>query len=270
MSTTATISALQRNNVTISGNDSTGRAILFLHGLGTDQNAWHLLAPAFEESYRVVLMDLVGAGRSDLKAYQSAKYNSLNGHAADVLAVLEALDLYEVVFVGHSVSAMIGVLAAIQEPRRFAKLVLLSPSPRFINEQDYNGGFEQKDVRDLLAVMESSHQAWAQAMAPLAAGADNADLIMQLTNSFSQTNPSIAQHFANVTFYADHRADLGFLSTPALILQNAEDVIVPLAVSTYLHQNLPGSELAIIETQGHCAHLTAPDQTLRAIERFFL
>ncbi len=267
MSATTT-SALTRSNVTVSGLTDAAPTIVFLHGLGSDQSCWRLLAPAFEDRYQVVRLDLVGAGQSDTTAYNYAKHGSLRGHADDLLDVLRELNVQDAVFVGHSVSSIIGILAAVKEPARFGRLVLLAPSPRFVNEGNYAGGFEQKDISELLTAMEQDYQGWAAGMAPVMMGKQNNALIMELTNSFLQTNPAIAQHFARVTFFADHRADLPLLATPVLILQCAHDVIAPLAVGTYLNEHLPNSQLVVIDTPGHCAHLTAPSQTLNEIEDF--
>lgn len=261
-------SACLRSNVTISGASSPAPAIVFLHGLGSDQTSWRHLAPAFEDHHQVVLLDLVGSGKSDATAYDYAKYGSLQAHADDLLAVLHELDLHEVAFVGHSVSSMIGVLAAIKEPARFGRLVLLAPSPRFANAEGYSGSFEQKDINELLAAMENNYHDWAQGLAPVIVGADRPELIIELTNSFLQTNSNIAKHFTRVTFTFDHRADLPFLTTPTLILQCAHDVIAPLAVGNYIHETLADSQLVVIDTPGHSAHLTAPDQTLQEIEKF--
>lgn len=269
MSTSISLaSALRRSNVTISGQASPAPAIVFLHGLGSDQTSWRRLAPAFEEHYQVLLLDLIGAGQSDTTAYDYAKYGSLHAHADDLLAVLHELDLYDVVFVGHSISSMIGVLAAIKEPKRFGRLVLLSPSPRFTNAAGYQGGFEQKDIQELLNAMENNYHGWSQGMAPLMVGAENPELVMELTNSFFQTQPAIAKHFARVTFLSDHRADLPFLTTPTLILQCAYDVIAPLAVGNYIHETLADSQLVAIDTPGHSAHLSAPQETLGEMEKF--
>jgi sigma-B regulation protein RsbQ len=265
---TQTSSASRRSNVTISGVEDASSTIVFLHGLGSDQSSWRLLAPAFEDRYRVVLLDLVGAGNSDATAYDYAKYGSLSAHADDLLAVLHELGLQNVIFVGHSVSSMIGILAAIKEPARFGKLILLAPSPRFINTEGYAGGFGQKDIDELLAAMENNYPSWAQGISPVMMGSDRPELVMELTNSFMQTNPAIAQHFARVTFFCDHRADLPLLTVPTLILQCAHDVIAPLAVGSYLNENLINSQLVVIDTPGHCAHLTAPEQTLREMEYF--
>ncbi|RZL08148.1 MAG: alpha/beta hydrolase, partial [Hymenobacter sp.] len=268
MQTSTFISACRRSNVTISGQPSPAPAIVFLHGLGSDQTSWHRLAPAFEDHYQVLLLDLVGAGKSDVASYDYARYGSLAAHADDLLAVLHELDLHEVVFVGHSVSSMIGVLAAIKEPARFERLVLLAPSPRFVNAEGYAGGFEQKDINELLAAMENNYYGWAEGITPVMVGADRPDLAMELTNSFFKTQPTIAQHFARVTFTLDLRADLPFLTTPTLILQCAHDVIAPLAVGNYIHETLADSQLVVIDTPGHSAHLSAPYDTLLAMEKF--
>jgi sigma-B regulation protein RsbQ len=267
MTTTAT-SVLTRSNVTISGISTSSNVLVFLHGLGSDQTSWHHLTAAFESRYQVVLLDLVGAGKSDTAAYEYTKYASLNAHADDLLAVLRELNLHDVVFVGHSVGAMIGVLAAIKEPQRFGRLVLLAPSPRFVNDAGYVGGFEQKDIQELLAAMEANYYGWSESMAPVMTDANRPEIVLELTNSFFHTNPAIAQHFARVTFFSDHRADLPFLTTPALILQCAHDVIAPMAVGTYLHENLIDSQLIAIDTPGHSAHLTAPAEVIREIEQF--
>lgn len=267
MTATAT-SALIRSNVTVSGAASPAPAMVFLHGLGSDQTSWHRVAPAFADRCQLVLLDLVGAGQSDTASYEYTKYASLNAHADDLLAVLRELDLHEVVFVGHSVASMIGVLAAIKEPKRFGRLVLLAPSPRFINDAGYVGGFEQKDIQELLAAMEANYYGWSEGMAPVMTDANRPEIVMELTNSFFHTNPAIAQHFARVTFLSDHRADLPFLTTPALILQCAHDVIAPVAVGTYLLENLADSQLVVIDTPGHSAHLTAPGEVISEIEHF--
>ena len=267
-SSTRSATALFRSNVVLLGQPSPAPAIVFLHGLGSDQTSWRRLTPAFEDRYQVVLLDLVGAGKSDTASYDYAKYGSLHAHADDLLAVLHELDLHEVVFVGHSISSMIGVLAAIKEPKRFGRLVLLAPSPRFVNAEGYQGGFEQKDIQELLSAMEANYHGWSEGVSALMTDANKPELVLELSNSFFQTNPTIAQHFARVTFYSDHRADLPFLTTPTLILQCAHDVIAPVAVGTYLHENLADSQLVLIDTPGHSAHLTAPQETLHEIEKF--
>jgi sigma-B regulation protein RsbQ len=217
----------------------------------------------------VVLLDLVGAGQSDLTAYDPAHYSTLEAHADDLLAVLRALDLPPVALVGHSVSAMIGMLAAIREPAQFAGLVMLGPSPHYLNEPGYVGGFERADIDDLLDVMASNYLGWAGGFAPVVMGApEQPALSQELTASFCRTDPAIARHFARVIFLGDHRADLPRLRTPTLVVQNAHDVIAPQAVGTYVHQQLPGSQLVVVPTTGHCAHLSAPRETIAALAPF--
>ncbi len=243
--------------------------MVFLHGLGGDQSMWRLIAPAFEAEYQVVLLDLVGAGKSDATAYGHDTHATLDGHATDLLGVMHTLGLFEAVFVGHSVGAMIGVLAAVREPQRFARMVLISPSPRFINEAGYAGGFEQSDISELLAAMEGDYHGWSHAMAPVMMGKDERpELVLELTNSFVRTNPEIARHFARVTFLSDSRAELPFLTIPTLIVQSAHDVIAPLAVGHYLNEQLADSRLVVVETGGHCPHLSAPQHTLSAMYKF--
>jgi len=267
MGNSANASAVRRSHVTVTGAGPGAPAIVFSHGLGSSQSSWRLLAPAYEKEYQVVRFDLVGSGQSDPTAYDYAHHGSLNGHADDLLDVLRELGLHDVVFVGHSVSSMIGVLAAIKEPARFARLVLLAPSPRFINDDDYCGGFEQADIDELLATMENNYHGWAGGLAA-AVLPDQHDLIAELTNSFLTTNPELARHFARVTFLCDHRLDLPLLTTPTLILQGARDAVAPLSVGRYLHEQLPDSQLRIIDTSGHFPQLTAHHETLAAIDAF--
>lgn len=261
------INVLSRNNVHVSGRGQ--QVLLLLHGMGCTQSIWQPLLPAFEAHYRVVRLDLVGAGNSRLSDYSRKRHGSLAGHATDVLAVLRALDLREVVLVGHSIGAMIGVLAAVREPARFARLVLLAPSPRFLNGHNYTGGFEAADVEELLLSLENDQGEWAQAFAPLLVGETNRpDLIMAISGSFARTNPGVLRHLARVAFLNDSRPALPLLHTPALIVQPARDVLVPQGVGYYLHEQLPDSQLAIIDTSGHFPHLTAPEATLAAMSRF--
>lgn len=258
---------LTRNNVTVTGTGQ--QAMVFVHGFGCNQHMWRLVAPAFEHRYRVVLLDLVGAGKSDLSAYDPARYSTLEAHAEDVLAVLQALDLHGAVLVGHSVSAMIAVLAAIREPERVAQLVLVAPSPRFLNDVGYTGGFEPADIEELLDTMDDNYLGWSAGIAPVIMGhPDKPALADELNNSFCNTDPTIARHFARVTFLSDNRADLPRLQTPALIVQSAQDVLAPLAVGHYLQQHLAHSQLTILDTSGHCPHLSAPEATITAINLF--
>jgi sigma-B regulation protein RsbQ len=258
---------LKRNNVTVSGAGK--QAIVFVHGFGCDQHMWRLVAPAFEGRYQVVLLDLVGAGHSDLTAYNPTRYNTLSAHAEDVLEVLQALDLHDVVLVGHSVSATIGMLAAIREPGRVARLVMVAPSPRFLNDTGYTGGFERADIEELLEAMDSNYLGWSGGITPVIMGhPERPELAAELNNSFCRTDPTIARHFARVTFLADHRAELPHLRTPTLILQCAQDLLAPVAVGQYLHQQVVNSQLVVIKTSGHCPHLSAPAATIAAINTF--
>jgi sigma-B regulation protein RsbQ len=257
----------RRNNVRVSGRGA--QPLLFAHGFGCDQRMWRLVAPAFEDTHRVVLFDHVGAGQSDASAYDRNKYATLEGYAADVLEICRELALTDVIFVGHSVSAMIGVLAARQDPDRFAALVLVGPSPRYIDDADYVGGFSRQDIEGLLGSLDSNYLGWSSAMAPAIMGnADRPELAEELTNSFCRTDPDIASHFARVTFFSDNRQDLGTVRVPTLILQCSDDVIAPGAVGDYVHRHIPGSQLVVMAATGHCPNLSAPDETVGAIARF--
>ena len=261
------MSVLERNNVTVAGRGS--QPMLFAHGYGCDQHMWRFVVPAFADDYQLVLFDHVGSGRSDLTAYDRAKYSSLQGYADDVLEICATLDLRDVVFVGHSVSAMIGVLAAVKEPDRFARLVLVGPSPRYIDEGEYRGGFTEQDIRDLLAFQDSNYLGWSSTLAPVIMGnPDRPELAAELTNSFCRTDPDIAKQFAAVTFLSDNRADLSDVPVRSLILQCREDVIAPMAVGAYVHAHLPDSDLVILDATGHCPHLSAPEETIAAMKAF--
>ena len=229
------------------------------------------LAPpgsGFRDRYQVLLLDLIRVGHSDPQAYSPATHATLDAHASDLLDVMRALALHDAIFVGHSVGAMIGVLGAIRESRRFAKMVLMSPPPRFLNEAGYSGGFEQTNINELLAAMKSDYLGWDTGFVPVIMGPDERpELVMEFTNSFVRTNPEIARHFARVTFFSDRRAALPFLSSPALIVQSAHDVIAPLAVGYYLNEQLAASRL-VVETEGHCPHLSAPQVTLATMVGF--
>jgi sigma-B regulation protein RsbQ len=243
--------------------------MVFAHGYGCDQNMWRFVTPAFADDHRVVLFDHVGAGRSDLSAYDDERYSTLDGYASDVLQILHEHELYDVVFVGHSVSAMIGVLAAIREPERFAKLVLVGPSPCYIDDDGYTGGFAKNDIEEMLESLDSNYLGWSSAMAPVIMGnSDRPELGVELTNSFCATDPEIAKKFAHVTFMSDNRADLERLRTPALILQCTDDVIAPAVVGDYVHQRLAGSTLVVMNATGHCPNLSAPAETVAAIRAY--
>jgi sigma-B regulation protein RsbQ len=243
--------------------------MIFAHGYGCDQHMWRLVAPAFADAYRVVLFDHVGAGRSDLAAYSRAKYSSLQGYADDVLEICDELKLEQGVFVGHSVSAMIGVLAAIKEPERFASLVLIGPSPRYIDDGEYVGGFTRRDIDELLEFQDSNYLGWAGSLGPVIMGnADRPELAAELTNSFCRTDPEIAKQFAAVTFLSDNRADLPKVRTRSLILQCQQDAIAPMSVGEYVHRQVPNSRLVIMDATGHCPHVSAPDETIAAMKSF--
>ena len=260
--------ALRRNNVKLSGPEG-GQAMIFAHGFGCDQNMWRFVTPAFEEKYRIVLFDHVGAGQSDPSAYSRGKYESLKGYASDVLEICRELGLTRAIFVGHSVSAMIGVLAALQEPDRFERLVLVGPSPRYIDDGDYVGGFSREDIEGLLESLDSNYLGWSSAMAPVIMGnPDRPELGSELTNSFCRTNPEIAKHFARVTFLSDNRADLPNLKVRSLILQCQDDAIAPRSVGEYVHRQIADSELVLLEATGHCPNLSAPQETIAAIQGF--
>jgi sigma-B regulation protein RsbQ len=245
------------------------RTMMFAHGFGCDQNMWRYVAPAFEADYRTVLFDHVGAGGSDLAAYDAEKYSSLSGYADDVVDLARELGIENGIFVGHSVSAMIGVLAARKAPRLFDTLVLIGPSPRYVDDGDYVGGFAEAHIHELLEFLDSNHMGWSQAMAPAIMGnPDRPELGEELTDSFCRTDPEIAKQFARTTFLSDNRADLSAIDARILILQCREDVIAPLWVGEYVHRALPGSELVILDATGHCPNLSAPEQTIAAIKAF--
>ena len=231
---------------------------------------WRYVAPAFEESHRVILFDHVGAGRSDLSAYDRRKYNSLTGYARDVLEICDELELENVDFVGHSVSAMIGALAAVKQPKRFRSLVLIGPSPRYIDDEDYQGGFTRQDITDLLALQDSNYLGWSSVLAPTIMGNhQRPELAEELSESFCRTDPEIAKQFAAVTFLSDNRTDLASVQVPALVMQCRDDVIAPVAVGEYVHRTLPQSKLVLLNATGHCPHLSAPEETVAAIRDFF-
>ncbi|MBI5277023.1 MAG: alpha/beta hydrolase [Burkholderiales bacterium] len=260
------MSVLKRNNVHVSGS---GRPMLFVHGFGCDQNMWRLLAPHYEGRAQVILVDLTGSGGSDLGAYDRDKYATLEGHARDMCEVLREVAGGPAVFVGHSVSAMIGLLANLAEPGLFHSQVMVGPSPCYVNDGDYFGGFERSDIESLLETMESNYLGWSSNMAPVIMGAPGQpQLAQELTNSFCRTDPDIAKHFARVTFLSDHRADLPKLKSPTLVLQCSDDVIAPRAVGEYMARTLPDCTLRIIENVGHCPHLSAPGASVAAMDDF--
>lgn len=261
------MTAIARNNVRMSGTGD--RAIMFAHGFGCDQAMWRLVAPAFEDRFRVVTFDHVGSGGSDLSAYDRDRYASLAAYADDIVEIGRDLGLQDAVFVGHSVAAMMGVLAAIRAPGLFSKLVLVGPSPCYINDGDYHGGFGLDEIEELLDVLADNHMGWSATMAPAIMGnPERPDLAEELTDSFCRTDPAVAQAFARATFTSDNRADLAHVRIPALILQCSEDIIAPLQVGEYVHAHIAGSKLVHLRATGHCPNLSAPKETIDAIRAF--
>lgn len=263
----ATTSAVARSNVRIEGRDD-GPVLLFAHGFGCDQGMWRRVLPRFTDAHRVVLLDLVGAGGSDPGDYDRQRYSSLEGHAEDVVDVLEELDLRDVTLVGHSVSSMIVLLASVAAPERVARTILVAPSPRYIDDPEtgYVGGFSQADVEGLLASMDSNYFAWAASLAPMVMGnAEEPELAEELSGSFCRTDPDTARDLAHATFLSDHRDLLPRVTVPSLVLQCSDDLLAPLAVGQYVHRHLPSSTFVQLAATGHCPHVSAPDETAAAI-----
>ncbi|MDA9491204.1 alpha/beta fold hydrolase [Bradyrhizobium sp. CCBAU 11361] len=258
---------VQRNNVKVVG--SGGRAMIFAHGFGCDQNMWRFVWPAFADDYRIVLFDHVGCGGSDLSAYDAGKYGSLEGYADDVVAICRELGIIHGIFVGHSVSAMIGAIASLKAPDIFDDLVMIGPSPRYINDEEYTGGFSEQQIHELLDFLDANHMGWSQAMAPVIMGnPDRPELGEELTNSFCMTDPEIAKKFARVTFLSDNRSDLPAVKARSLVLQCSEDVIAPKGVGEYVAKQLPNSQFTILNATGHCPNLSAPEETISAMKAF--
>jgi sigma-B regulation protein RsbQ len=243
--------------------------MLFAHGFGCDQNMWRFVTPAFEHDYRLILFDYVGAGKSDLSHYYPDRYSSLRGYAQDILDICEALALKNIIFVGHSVSSMIGLIAAIEEPQYFSRLIMIGPSPCYINQEGYTGGFRHEDIEQLLQTMEKNYIGWANFLAPAIMGkAHEGALSAELTESFCSTDPIIARQFARASFLSDNRADLVHSPVPSLILQCRDDIIAPLSVGEYLAAHLPNSTLSVMRSTGHCPHMSDPDETITKIKEY--
>jgi sigma-B regulation protein RsbQ len=258
---------LRRHNVNIAGRGS--RTMILAHGYGCDQNMWRHLVPAFSEEFRLVLFDYVGHGGADRSAFDPARYGTLHGYAEDVLQICEALELRDTIFVGHSVSAIVGMLAAQKDPSRVSSLVMIGPSPCYIDAEDYVGGFSRADIDGLLDFLDTNHLGWSSTMAPvIMKNEDRPELSAELANSFCRTDPQIAKHFARVTFLSDNRADVGKVQVPCLILQCSQDVIAPDAVGRYLHEQIPGSVFVQLRATGHCPHLSDPAETIAAMRPF--
>jgi sigma-B regulation protein RsbQ len=258
---------LARNHVKVFGSGT--QPMLFAHGFGCDQNMWRYITPAFERDYRIVLFDFVGSGKSDLSAYDPVRYSTLDGYAQDVLDVCAALDLRDVLFVGHSVSSMVGVVAAKREPERFSRIIMVSPSPRYLNDVGYIGGFERADVEGLLDLMDKNYIGWASFLAPLIMkNPERPELGAELEESFCSTDPKIARRFAEATFFSDNRADLPDVPVPSLILQCAEDAIAPVEVGHYIARHAPASTLRLMRATGHCPHMSHPEETIAAMREY--
>ena len=259
---------LKRNNVKVFGSGT--QPMMFAHGFGCDQNMWRHVTPAFENDFRIVLFDYVGAGKSDVSAYDRERYSSLNGYAQDILDICEVLDLDDVILVAHSVSSMIAVLAANREPERFARLVMVGPSPRYINDPpNYVGGFERADIEGLLEMMDKNYIGWANYLAPAIMKNDQQPhLSEELAESFCSTDPVIARRFAEATFFADNREDLPNVKVPSLIMQCSDDLIAPLAVGEFLRDQIPGSTLRVMKATGHCPHMSHPEETIELIREY--
>lgn len=262
------MTAVDRHNIRVSGVPG-AQPVMFAHGFGCDQNMWRHVAPHFEDAFTVLTFDHVGAGGSDLSAYDPVRHGSLRGYAEDVLAIVHELDLKDVVLVGHSVSAMIAVLAAVAEPDRFDKLVLVGPSPRYTDDDGYTGGFTEADITELLESLDSNYLGWSSAIAPAIMGnPDRPELGAELTASFCRTDPEIARRFAHVTFLSDNRADLARVTVPTLVLQCTDDIIAPVAVGEFVRDAIPGARLVLLDATGHCPNLSAPEATTAAIAAF--
>lgn len=246
------------------------RPVMFAHGFGSAQIMWRFVAPAFADAYRVILFDYVGAGQSEHRAFDDARYHDLRGYAQDVLDICVALDLKDLIFVGHSVSGMIGLLASLQAPDRFERLIMLGASACYVNDPpDYVGGFERADVDELLNMMEKNYAGWASFLAPMAMqNADRPELARELEASFRLTDPAIARHFAAATFLCDHRRDLAGAAVPSLILQSVEDMVVPIEAAHYLHRHMPGSTLWMLNSSGHYPHVSHPAEVIRLIREY--
>lgn len=261
------MSVIERNNVRIGGSGE--RVMIFAHGFGCDQNMWRFVEPAFRDRFRTVLFDHVGAGRSDLASYDPGKYAGLSGYVDDVVEIGRELNLSNAVFVGHSVSAMIGALASIKVPDMFGDLVMVGPSPRYIDDGDYEGGFSAAQIEELLASLSDNHMGWSAAMAPAIMGnADRPELGEELVNSFCRTDPEIARQFARATFTSDNRADLPKVTARTLVLQSSDDIIAAEQVGEYVHQAIAGSRIVYLKASGHCPNLSAPAEVISAIDDF--
>ena len=257
-----------KHNVTIV-EEGSGPTILLVHGFGCDQNLWRPVVDHLRSDFRLVLIDLVGSGSSDPSAWDPIRYSDLSGYAADILEIVEGLGLRDVVFVGHSVSAMIGALATIADPSRFSKLIMVTPSPCYIDDDGYRGGFSRADIDELLRSLEQNYLGWSQTMAPVIMGTpDRPDLQDELADAFCRTDPEHARVFARTTFLSDNRGDLSRISIPTLVIESRQDAIAPREVGAYVHAHIPGSQKVTLDATGHCPHVSAPQPTAAAVAAF--
>lgn len=255
------------HHVNLFGNGS--QPMMFAHGFGCDQIMWRYITPAFEDEYKIVLFDYIGCGRSDLAYYDPEKYNSLNGYAEDVVNICKELNLTNVIFVGHSVSSIIGLLAGISNPEMFSKIIMIGPSPCYLNDGNYKGGFDRFEIQDILKAMDENYEAWASFLAPKIMGnPDKPELGEELKESFCSTDPEIAKQFARVTFFGDNREDLKKVKVPVLLMQCSNDILVPLEVGEYCKRNIMNSKLQVLKATGHCPHLSAPEETIKVIKNY--
>ena len=263
------MNVIRRNNVSIKGKGS--QVIMFAHGFGCDQNMWRYVTPAFEENYKLILFDHVGAGGSDFSAFNPEKYTDIEGYADDVIEIATILQLKDVIFVGHSVSAIIGIIASQKSPKLFKSLVLVAPSPAYVNDGNYIGGFTKSEINELLDSLDNNHLGWSMTMAPVVMGnLERNELSEELAHSFCRTDPQILKHFARATFFSDKRELLSAVKIPSLILQCSNDLIAPQVVGEYMHQQMSGSQLVLMKATGHCPNLSAPEETIEAITQFLL
>lgn len=263
------MNVLKRNNVEVVGHE--GPVLLYAHGFGCNREMWSHILPAFAHTHRQVIFDYVGSGHSDRSAFDPMRYADLRGYARDVLEICDALGLMEgVTFVGHSVSCSIGMLASIKRPELFERLILVGPSPSFLNDPpSYMGGFEREDLEGLLSLLDQNYMGWAQYLAPVVAGASGGDAVASTLNaSFCSTDPAVARVFARATFFADNRADLHRVPVPSLLLQHRKDNLAPLGVGEYMHAQMPQSTLQILDVEGHCAHLSNPALVIEAMRQY--
>lgn len=250
---------LARNAVTVLG-PASAQVLVFAHGYGTDQSTWRRIAERFATDHRVVLFDYVGSGRSDLSAYDERRYDSLQGYADDLIEVIDGVGATRVTLVAHSISGMIGALASIRRPELFAQLIMVCPSPRYIDDGDYRGGYSAEDVRGLLAAIEANQPSWAAALAPaVTARDDRPEVVDSVRRLFAATPAKVATHFARVVFFSDVRHRLAEIPVPCTIIQSQGDIICPPHIGAYLHERIPASELVQLETSGHFVHLTEPE-----------